>query len=262
MLKPKLVIYSNTDYLDILNIQTDFVQKYSPILFINKNDLDLTNLFEKYETIIFYDNSLPYAKRVLDCLKQIKEDYILFTHDIDIILNINEPQINSIYDFMLNQSIDRIDLKHSRDLLSNLYVDINKNFLLSKELPESNNFMIRQTNVNNYIYNVNPSIWKKNTFLNVLQNFSHKNYRDIEQIDVQIFCMQFNIYKLYSKNFLKCGYFECSEFYKFLHISHSGKILSLNDKNQTEFGQSYDDCSSEFRNIVEKYNLKNSNKWR
>ena len=95
------VIYGNTDYLDVLNIQTDYAQgKGHLTLFINENNLDLKSLYEKYDDVIFYNNDDTYAVRVLNCLKKINYDYILFIHDIDIILNSDNTTLTKLFEFL------------------------------------------------------------------------------------------------------------------------------------------------------------------
>ena len=108
---------------------------------------------------------------------------------------------------------------------------------------------------------MNPSIWKRESFIDLLSNFKHKNYRTIEDMDVQMYSKKFKIFKMFSNKKLDCGYFQCLESFVFLHISHNGKLLPLNMNFVTVYGQSYSDISNEYIKIVEKYDLINSNKW-
>jgi hypothetical protein len=49
------VIYGHTDYMDVLNIQTDYLESISDkILFINKNKNNNDVLFSKYKKVIFF----------------------------------------------------------------------------------------------------------------------------------------------------------------------------------------------------------------
>jgi len=237
------IIYSNTDYLNILKIQSDYIQTYqNKILFINHNpDLNLENIYNKYNKVIFYNNDSPYATRVLECLSQLDSDYILFIHDIDILISANEDILSIIIVIMKSLKIDRIDLKHTPPNSDNIMCIMNKIF------------MVKQNNPNFYIYNVNPSIWNRNSFMELLSNFKHKGYRNIEDMDVQMFSLKYNIYKLYTKSYLKCGYYNCTEFFKFLHISHAGKMLPWNNQYITEYGQSYIDIKDDFWNILNTY---------
>jgi hypothetical protein len=266
------VIYGHTDYLDVLNIQTDYSQNKGHLtLFINENNLELTDLYEKYNEVVFYDDKDTYATRVLSCLKKINYDYILLIHDIDIILKSDDRTIEKLFDFLRTNNFDRVDLKFSDKInqstklikINNL-VDISKWEQISiNEIEKKNNipYLIDQDDVTNYIYNVNPSIWKRESFIDLLSNFRHKNYRTIEELDVQEYSKKFKIFKMFSNKKLNCGYFQCLESFVYLHISHNGKLLPLNMNFVTVYGQSYGDISNEYIKIVENYNLINSNKW-
>lgn len=266
------VIYGNTDYLDVLNIQTDYAQgKGHLTLFINENNLDLKSLYEKYDDVIFYNNDDTYAVRVLNCLKKINYDYILFIHDIDIILNSDNTTLTKLFEFLRTNNFDRVDLKYCNKITpTTKLIKINNFDNVDKwetfygnvidELDESK-FLIEQSDISNFIYNVNPSIWRRDSFIDLLNNFKHKNYRTIEEIDVQIYSRNLKVFKMFSNKKLNCGYFQCLDSFVFLHISHSGRLLPLNKDFVTVYGQPYNDISDEYIKIVENYNLIKSNKW-
>jgi hypothetical protein len=262
------IVYGNTDYLDVLNIQTDYMESRGDLtLLINSNDLQLDELYSKYNKVIFYDNTDTYATRLLTSLEQVTADYFLFIHDIDILLNVDDEHIKKFYDFLVYNNFDRIDLKHTDNIEHFLLINANKNLAINewaqvnkKNLNEGV-YLVKQDDPKDYIYNVNPSIWKRKSFLELLSNFKEKNYRNIEGLDVQIFTAKFNIFKLYSNTKLECGYFNCLDIFTFLHISHSGKFLPLNNEFKSVYGQPYNDVSQEYIKIVNKYNLKKSNKW-
>ena len=258
------VVYSHTDYMDVLNIQTSHIKEQKNItLFLNSNTLELGELYSKYKNVIFYDDSKPYATRLLMSINKLDCDYFLFMHDIDILLNVDNSVLDGFLPLMVEHSIDRIDLKHtdSIDHPEVISIDDGFSFGSSAMMVDGKNYMIKQTNPNNFIYNVNPSIWKKDSFMDLLNTFPDKTYRTIEGMDVQNFSTKLNVYKLHNKNYKYCGYFTCVEFFIFLHISHSGKLLPLNDTFTTVYGQSYNDISVEYTNIVNKYNLKLNEKW-
>jgi hypothetical protein len=264
------IVYGNTDYLDVLKIQTDYIFGDKHLtLFINTNNKDLEKLYEKYDRVIFYDDTQSYPDRISSCLKKVDYEYFVFTHDIDILLSVNKKTINKLHNFLKYHNFDRIDLK---------YCDKFDNNSLIIEYSDDKNvdnwdrgvnhknigdglFLIKQDDVNNYIYNVNPSIWKRETMITIFDKFKEKNYRTIEELDVQIFSKKYVIFKLFSKNYLNCGYFKCLDLYKFLHITHNGKFLPLNENYTTVYGQSYYDIKDEYLEIVNKYNLKNTTKW-
>lgn len=62
-------VYSHTDFLSILKIQTDYIKKIKDIkivLFINETakNFDLDYLFNSYDNVYFYDDTYPYASQI------------------------------------------------------------------------------------------------------------------------------------------------------------------------------------------------------
>lgn len=246
------VIYSHSSFKDILNIQTDHVfGKGRLTLFINENDVNLDEIYSKYDKIVFYKDNLSYGHKLLSCLNQIDYEYFIFIHDNDILLNVDNTKMLEFLTFLKTNNFDRVDFQLAYD-----FNRTNKDDIKDDEL-----YLIKSSNVdttaNGYIFNVNPSMWKRETLITILNNFGHRDYRTIEHPEVQIFCLQFNIFKLFSKKPLKCGYYICLAPFKYLHITHSGHILS---PSQLPNG-SCDDIINEYFEITKKYNLNKSDKW-
>jgi|TARA_R110000765_G_scaffold401809_2_gene497326 hypothetical protein len=242
-----IVVYSHTDFSDLLQIQTDKLKGINlrKILFINKNE----NHYKDYDQVCFYDDYLPYASKLKRCLDQVEEDKLLFIHDNDILIDMDLEFINRLSTLMDEEGINKIDLKDSPydkhpSIASISGIDV-----------------LCQSDVNQYIYNVNPSLWRKEYFYRIVSNFPNASYRDIESFPVQHFCREFNFAVLKSLNPLKCGYFECNSFFKFLHITHSRVLLRLNDECVNSQGQSYIDLKEDYKKIVQDYNLRDSNMW-
>jgi hypothetical protein len=250
------IVYSNTDYLEVLEIQTDYAttKQKNCILFINHNDLGLEVLYSNYQRVVFYNDQDSYATRLRTCIEQLEDAYFLFTHDIDILLNVELDTINNLYEAMVIEGMDRIDLKHTDNLSSSRLYDISS-------FTKPGTLLVKQDDIHSYIYNVNPSIWKRSSFLELLNAFPQKGYRNIEDLDVQTFCTRFDVYKIHTSDKVECGYFNCVDFYTYLHISHSGRLLPLNETFTTPYNQSYRAVKDEYIKIVNSYNLKNSKKW-
>jgi hypothetical protein len=261
------IVYSNSSYMDVLEIQTDHIKnKGNVTLFIDDNNKDLEYIYEKYDSVIFYKDSDPYSERLFNCLNQYKHDYFLLIHDIDILLETDDHKLKSILDFMEKNKIDRVDLKYGERLISSSVINISSNNPSEWNEITNNEIidglcMVKQEDPSNYIYNVNPSFWLKSTLLDITGKFKNKTYRNIEGDDVQWYSTNFNIYRLSSVNYKKCGYYNCTNVFVFLHISHNGKFLPLNETRTTVYGQSYEDISLIYDNIVNTYNLKKSDKW-
>jgi hypothetical protein len=211
-----LVIYSHSTYEDILNVQNDFIKDipFNKILFTNKEPS--SHCFNK---IVLYDEKINYTKRVEACLKHIDTKYILFCHDIDVIVKYNHNVINKLYDIIQINNIDRVDLG----------IVYNNNFEHKIYFDDKHN-LIKNTNVSNYIYNVNPSIWKTSVLLNIMNHFD-ESYRNIE-IVAQNYTKQFNIYKISTNQIICAGFnFFISDLFIFIHMTHHLKLLPLNKNN-------------------------------
>ena len=57
----------------------------------------------------------------------MNEKYLVFIHDIDIVLNIDEETIINFYNFMENNNVDRIDLKQTHNLNVSDVIEVYKN---------------------------------------------------------------------------------------------------------------------------------------
>lgn len=213
------IVYSHSEFHDILKIQTDYLSDISnKILLIDKNDSDLTHIYSKYKDVIYYDDSLPYASRLLS-LKELDLEYILFIHDIDIVIKRNDDFINRLPSIMDNNKIDRIDLQWHNQ---------NHNIHTERISISNDCLLIKQENINKYIYNVNPSIWRISVFMDIMDKFRNESYRTIEVV-TQSYCSQFRIFKLWNDTYVNCGWFPCLPFFQFMHITHGGKLLPFNN---------------------------------
>jgi hypothetical protein len=258
------VIYSHTEFLDLLQITCDYLTSVkNKILIINKNDLN-HHLYSEFKDVIFYDDTLPYTDKVSDALKKINSKYILFSHEVDIPLKRDDVILNKFIELMELKSIDRIDLQpnggNSGDFIQIVKHDNVENWpsVPSNETNPDEMYLGLHTDPNSYIYNVNPSIWKKDSLIEIFDKFKGRSYRDIEYGDVQNYCLKFKIYNLYSiNNTLRCGYMNSLPLYKYLHITHYRRLLRFDGTWRCEFGWTYVDAADEYTEIVNKYNLKN-----
>lgn len=259
------IVYSHSSYLDILEIQTEYIHRHTnkTTLLINRGSHLPSRLLDPYSSVIYYNDENPYAQRIIECMGQIDHTTFLLTHDIDILLNCDSKTIRGIFDFVESGRADRVDLKQTTNLNSFKFLDINK---LEKEnlSPSSaidlqiGQFLVKEEDPSNYIYNVNPSIWSKRSLTEIMLRFPNKDYRNIEGADVQSFCQKYKVYKMYSGNHLKCGYFDCLDFFVFLHITHGGRLLPINESLTSLHGQPYTDISHEYGKIISKFDLLNS----
>jgi hypothetical protein len=210
-----LVIYSHSDYDDVLKVQNDFIKDIplKKILFTN-NEPNKHN----FDKVILYNDKLNYTKRTEQCLKQINTKYILFCHDIDVILQYNHFIISKLYDLIEKHNIDRLDLGYAYNNDKEETIDF-----------DDKHRLIKNTNIKNYIYNVNPSIWKTSVFLNIMDKFD-ESYRNIENV-AQEYTSQFNVYKISTNDIVHSGYYNITNLFVYLHITYHLRLLSLGKNN-------------------------------
>lgn len=106
-----LVFYSHSDYSDVwppLFAQTEkYLKGYKKYLFTDQSTEELDNDW----VVIRYDDSLPYQKRMLHCLKQIEEDILIFHHeDMFLYDSPNEQKLNEFINLVKNNEIDIVKL--------------------------------------------------------------------------------------------------------------------------------------------------------
>ena len=248
----KIVVYSHSSFTDVLNIQLDYLKsKGELILFINNNNDNLQHIYDRFDNVIFYEDSLTYGNRLLSCVKQLPYDYFVLIHDNDILIHLDDSKVLNMVDFLRKNNYDRIDFQLAYDFDSTH----------GQTIEDDGLYLIKSSNTDTtnkgYPYNVNPSIWKRDTLIDILNNFGFRDYRTIEHPDTQNYAVKFDIFKLFSKHRYQCGYFICLEPFRYIHITHSQKYLNLNSIPR----ESYLDIEEEYNKIIDKYNLKTSNKW-
>lgn len=249
----KYVLYTHTDYLDIAKVHSDFLKFEHNVLLINRNNLLLQELYGKFQEVIFYDENLPYAGRLYQSLKQIDSDYILLIHDMDIPLNIDIAFINKVLNYAKENYIDRIDLQHENEPITKDSVIVEMENFEKVDYTDISNHKI--TLVKSRLYNVNPSLWHKHALLDILFNFANETYRSIENVRVDKFCEKYSIYKLHTSDVIHTGYYNVTNEFKFLHITHGGHLLphtyeALSERVPVNLG-----VLDEYHNILSKYSF-------
>jgi hypothetical protein len=259
------LVYSHSEYSDVLRISAEFLKNTNKILLIDACEataqIDFTEL--GFNKVLFYDDNLPYAKKLADALAGLDLDYVLFTHEIDIALSRDESVLDKLVDWMKVKSVDRVELqmngsggntgnytKISLDKNASEWAEITK-----ESLTTTDQYLQEHSVPGTYRYNVNPSIWKLPSFKELLHALHYKTYRQIESEETEDFCKKYKIYSLHSEAPLSCGYFKCAPLYKFFHITHWREFVKYNDTLTTRYGQSYSDAAQEYKDIIDKHNL-------
>jgi hypothetical protein len=244
------VVYSHSSFIDMLQIQTDHIENKGHLtLFIDRNNNDLDFIYKRYDKVVFYDPNLPYGTKLLDCVNQIDYDYFVLIHDIDILIHVDTKTVLEFISFLRKNNFDRVDFQLAYDYDESHKVNDDDLYLIKSSNTDTSN--------KGYAYNVNPSIWKRDALVEILSRFKDRDYREIESDEVQQFCSKFEIFKLYSRKRFRCGYFTCLSPFRYLHLTHSRMIFSPRHIPEEDSV----DIIIDYNRIVDKYNLKNSDKW-
>ena len=212
-----IAIYTHSDYFDILPIQLDYFKKVVTgarvTLFTNK-------LYEGCEhTQIIYDDSLPYAGRLLSCIGQISSKYILLTHENDIVCRFDSIMIEELVTNMDEYAIDTIDLKHEPFGSHPIYI--------TDEISLVKKF--------NYFYCVQPSLWRLSSLHAILTKYSDRGYRQIEGDDVQEYMVNtWNVRGLVATDSIQSIWYRVSPCYAFLHLTSRLLLLPCSEENMLE----------------------------
>jgi uncharacterized protein YjbK len=213
-----LVCYSHSEYSDILQVQSDFLQAipYQKVVLLDKP----TQL--PFTKTILYDDTLKFTKKVYTTVSQLEDEYILFYHDNDIILQMNTTDIEKMLTIMKEQNIDRIDLKHysadTKGIVVGQTYEINPNISIC---------LYDKSSRYDFTYNVQPSLWKRSALLDIMNKFDC-TYREIEFF-VQDYCRETkNMAFLFTQTPIPSGYTIITPSYVYLHITFHGHLMPVN----------------------------------
>jgi hypothetical protein len=210
-----ICIYSHSSVEDVLEIQFDYMSKISNMsnqkiyLFIDKPYTKETSL--KYQTIL-YDDNTPYSKRLIKCISEILEPYFILSHENDILVGYDPNTILELKRSMEKNIIDSITLKHFPKC-TNL-IQVNNSLSLFNPDPD-------------YVFNVQPRLWKKTSALNLFTSIPDKNYKTIESANTESYI------KSNQKTYTVCSStpvkstrdFIVIPEYKYIHITSGGKFI-------------------------------------
>jgi hypothetical protein len=192
------------------------LSKLNPIFIFNsESNVEPPTGFVKY---IQYDSSLCYAKRWLKILPEIESDYLLVVHDVCLIVNSDVTKLEQLLKIVKNNNIDRCCL--------NVF---DGSDVIAGDIPLCN-LSLESTKSKTYIpYDVSPSIWKKQSFLNLWNMFPSDTYAGSEQNhNLQNFCKNnmrcFGLQKTNEKIYY-CAGRPYHEFFNILHITIKGDLL-------------------------------------
>lgn len=231
MTEPLLVIYSHSQYHDVLHIATSFLTNYKNKILLIDNNFKNDEYDKEYLKIIKYEDNIPYASRLL-CLNDIADEIILFMHDMDILIKYDINILNALKLYMLDNKVDKIELQHgtwwydSDTPLKQTYNMQNKEIFFNDSCN-----LYKINNPDFFVFNLNPTLWRKVALLSIMSNFKNYVYRDIESKEIQEYTTSnFNCLSLKCQPYVKCGYTICATFFQYIHSTHDGKFAQLKEK--------------------------------
>jgi hypothetical protein len=155
------IVYSNSEYFDVLKIFLHQEKKYkiNSIIF---SDVE----FENYTTLI-YSNELPYAQRLISCLEQLDSEIILYQHeDMFLYQQPNFERLSEYIDFLKNSRFSFLRLCRTGNCCLK-QIEINFLFEIDSSSPD--------------FFAVQPTIWKRKDFIKYLKNRSNLSIWDLER---------------------------------------------------------------------------------
>jgi hypothetical protein len=181
----ELVVYTHSDYSDIWPIVLDALRKNTQdqTVCIAVNSQADCSGFEGF-TVYRYNDANPYAKRLAEICSQSVSDYLFFFHDVDVLMSFDSTKLQGLLQWIQTNAVDRFLLGV---LPSELLVEKKGDLSIGKS----------GLNVCNWFttpYDVGPSIWKRQTMLDLMTKHSDETYRSIESSAIQEDLAQKNVY--------------------------------------------------------------------
>jgi len=165
-----LVVFANSTASDYLPITLDRLKKYFPTIksYLGINSQNTATALKDYyhfdETII-YNGTDPYAKKMYDILIHVKEDYIFYLIDNNIFV-----------DTFVKESLDGYVLEMVKQDIHQLRM-LPSGITKPTQTKETNVYPIHHWD---YIFSLQPTIWKKSVLQDIMIHYIHVDYREIE----------------------------------------------------------------------------------
>jgi len=184
-----IVCQCHSEYSDIWppyfeNIETF---PFTKVIGVNKREA-VEPFIKDQDSIIEYDETLPFAERMLTILSHVTTPYILYIQDNFIPVHYEHDKIKDIVKWLETNNYDAIQLHIKND-------DTKVHDLI--EIAED--VYTYHNSVPHYPYSVHPSIWKTESLNTMFVAHRTSIYRNIE-FDVSNFVEQnFKVFRLANK---------------------------------------------------------------
>ena len=152
----------------------------------------------RLKKVLKYNDSLPYAQKVLSCIEQIDEPYMILIQEKDLVFMFDEKKIQDILECMNDYSISTVDLHINQylynpfqgELITESERAIFPTNFKNPALAEAVTFSYKSVKLSRsleYHYSCGPRIWNLSKLKHILVNFPEKTYRTIESAEVDNF---------------------------------------------------------------------------
>lgn len=163
-----IICHCHNNYNDIWEpyFNNIFQLPFKKIIAVNKDSF-LKKLNK--DLIIEYDESIPFAQRMLYILNYVETKYIIYIQDNFIPVSYDYNKINICVEWLNTNNYDGLQL-----YINNCDSNTDNLIKITDDIYTYYNSVI------SYPYSVHPSIWNKESLINIFINHKNSIYRNIE----------------------------------------------------------------------------------
>jgi hypothetical protein len=187
-----LLVFMNSMAKDYAPVTLDRLNKYFPKIksylgVDSKEFAEEMKPYYKFDETIVYDAIARWPQKMIRILLEITEEYVFFVIDNNIFVdNFDNKELQRYIKYMVDNDIDQLRMIPS-----------------CVSIPsEENDIGIYENTSKSYVFSQQPAIWKKETLIEILDKFSHTDYRTIER-ESEKYCSQYKNYFVYSSKDFK-----------------------------------------------------------
>lgn len=207
----RFVFFTNEKNIDFLSITLKYFLKHSKenekvsviVNKINRTDLPYKEKVEYLDANVEFDHlGHHFGKSLEKVIANFEESYLfLFLDDYFLIKDINYNQLSVLMDTIKKQNIDcfSFEFRDAAVMLDTLP------FVTDNETLSNKLFM--KTNNHRYLYSLQPTIWKRESLLNICKEFSFDLHGMDETLDI-----------IKEKNRYLCTQNSLNSFFNFIDI--------------------------------------------
>ena len=229
-----ICIYSHSSVFDVLHINIEYLEKLfkdtsQPIYLFTDKPYDKETTLRV--TSLIYKDDLAYNKRLVHCINQVAQPYMILSHESDVLLKYDASTVSKIKNTMRSNNIDSVELTANRGKCDESNI---LNISPTLSLVDIKSF--------EYTYNSQPRLWKTASAKELYESTTEKSYKQSENVNVQRYVKSnHNTYGVCCSDSIKTygiygdkvdPYFDVSPAYTFLHLTRAGKFITrITDKD-------------------------------